>query len=285
VATCNDGGAGTCTSCAKGPVSPSEIARACAFEVSCLSDPPLLPGGSCVTQFELGLTVGGIFFGPSAEDLRRYVDCAIAGPDCATVVDCATRSHGASWCNGGGNSCDGNTVVRCQGGIGLELEECDTGAGDTCSVDGAGYADCNAGTCDPKVPARCDGNRAVRCDSDGIEYIEDCGDNLIIETCFDGRCVPPGSTSCDPPTCDGAAIALCGGQLRVDCSDFAGHCVASNGDATCVPDATDCDDNSPDRCNGTALELCVNGKYFSIDCASLGLRTCGPVGKRVACTN
>src|SRR4030095_12823071 len=93
-------------------VSPDAVRRTCAMEVSCLPNPPISSGGSCVSQFENGLATGlRLFFGPSAADLQRYVDCSVAAPDCMSALNCASGNHGPTWCAANpSGGCDGDVL-------------------------------------------------------------------------------------------------------------------------------------------------------------------------------
>jgi hypothetical protein len=53
-----------------------------------------------------------------------------------------------------------------------------------------------------------------------------------------------------------------------------------------VPDDNQCAPDSPDRCNGDTLEICVNGHYEGTPCGSLGFARCTQVSfSTAACTN
>ena len=89
-------------------------------------------------------------------------------------------------------------------------------------------------------------------------------------------CLPPGEP-CAPnvESCDGtAAVGCVGFPQRLECSTLESHCAISDGEAMCVANASDCDRTSPDRCSGDALRICVNGRYDSNPCSSIGLSTC-----------
>lgn len=273
------------------PVNPDHVQRACAMEVSCLSPAPLTPGGSCVTQFETGLATGyGIFFGPSATDLSRYVDCANAHGDCASALDCASGNHGPDWCDAhpqGG--CEGDTLISCVAGWGLEQRDC-TQLGMHCATTTAGASCTDGNSCDPQTsPARCDGNRFVDCNGGtGLESAIDCTTAIPGGTCqqivsgssSSTGCRPPPSPGCgvdDSESCDGTALVGCSGgaAVRVDCTQFGSHCVATSTTAAdCVPDGTECTDQSSDSCVGGSLQLCVNGRWGQTDCTSIGFHQC-----------
>lgn len=281
------------------PVHPDAIRRACAMEVSCFPTPPISSGGACVTQFEEGLATGiGILFGPSAKDLARYIDCANSHGDCTSALNCASQSHGPSWCNAHpAAACDGDTLVGCTDGWGLSLTDC-TQLGEHCTT-ANGASACTDGTpCDPAAPARCDGSRIVSCDSGThLETRFDCAATISGATCAietnggatDATCTFSSGQVCmtDTESCDGttAVDSACGTQiLRVACGQFDSHCVVDGDKADCVPDASDCDASAPDTCSGNALQICVNGKLTTTPCSDIGFTTCqAPTGGSARC--
>jgi len=281
------------------PVDPEAIRHACAMEISCFQSPPITPGGSCVSQFEMGLATGiGIFFGPSADDLQRYVGCASSSSNCTDALDCASVNHGPDWCNAHPNGgCDGDTLVYCVDGWGLERADCSAMGLHCATANGA--SSCSDGkTCDPTTStARCDGNRYVQCNgSTKLESSVDCGKlygggtcmHLTMGSSSTTGCFPPASGSCgqDGVTCDGATAVVCsyGTQLRVACGQFASHCVVgSSGTFDCVPDASNCTASTADSCDGNALKMCVNGNLVDTACSSIGLTTCQSTGMNAKC--
>jgi hypothetical protein len=283
------------------PVSPEAVRKACAMEVSCLSPAPITSGGSCVAQFEEGMATGlGIFFGPSSADVARYVNCASSASDCTSALNCASQNHGPTWCAAHPRaSCDGDTVVNCVAGWGLELADCSQ-FGEHCRVAANGSATCSDGSsCDPTVGAQCMGNRYVTCQG-GLSSSIDCGSVIPGGTCraivnmssSETGCFGPGSAACPATTtemdsCDGATVVACsyGTQLRVDCAQFQSHClIGSSGKYSCAADATDCTQDSHDACVGNAIQMCVNGKWETTACGSFGLGSCQTTAMGVKCS-
>ncbi len=280
------------------PVDPEAIRRACAMEVSCFPTPPITPGGSCVSQFEIGLATGaGIFFGPSATDLQRYVGCANSSSNCTDALNCASRNHGIDWCKAHPKpTCDGDMLISCIGGWGLIQTDCTTN-GLHCGTANGASACTNGSSCDPSVAARCDGNRYTRCDfSSKLEASIDCGSLYSGGTCMSTTmgtssttgCVPASSGSCvqGSVSCDGATGVVCayGTELRVACGQFASHCVIDSGNKfSCVPDASACTSSASDTCSGNALQMCVNGNFAQTPCDSIGLTTCQTTATGAKC--
>jgi hypothetical protein len=270
------------------------------MEVSCLQpNPPITPGGSCVSQFENGLATGfGILFGPTAADIQRYVDCAARASDCTTALTCASRNHGPSYCAAHpGGSCDGDLRVYCASASDWDLypEDCSL-VGEHCRAANGSSSCTDGNSCDPMTPAHCDGSRLVTCDSTThLESSIDCSNFASGWTCgttVSGSstttgCMPKNSGGCQngPDRCDGAAAVVCdsGLSLRIECGQFDSHCVITNGKFECAPNASDCTAQSPDRCNGAALEMCVNGRYQDTACASFGLASCATTMSGASC--
>jgi hypothetical protein len=280
------------------PVDPASVQRACAMEVSCLAPPPLSAAGSCVAQFEYGLATGfGLLFGPSADDLARYVDCANKSSNCADALDCASNHHGPDWCAANRNiGCDGNTLIECTAGWGLTQTDC-AAVGMHCAT-ANGNSSCSDGkSCDPSaVTTHCDGNRVIECKSSTrLESSFDCGVFFAGGKCIQTGsgttgCFPPGSASCpsmaETVRCDGTAGVICelGLERRVECAQFASHCaIDSSGNFNCVPDAGSCNESTPDTCVGGAIQMCVNGSSAQTSCSSIGLSSCQQSSGGVKC--
>jgi hypothetical protein len=280
-------------------VSPDAVRKVCAMEQSCLAKPPFSSGGDCVSQIELGLASGlGIFFGPSVSDLERYVGCMATANDCASALDCATAHHGASYCQSGASSCDGDTRVSCIAGLGLSLQDC-AAQGQKCVAAGDD-AICSTGkSCNPDKGLRCDGTVVVDCNPDSAtETRFDCANldqDAVCARIDDGTsqghlgCVKKGSAACTvaDQRCDGTKAVTCNYgavERTVDCASFGNQCAVGEGHSvTCVPTATECSPSSPDSCDGDSLRICVNGHWAPTACSSIGLRTCGTVDGKSRC--
>jgi hypothetical protein len=225
-----------------------------------LASPPYTSASDCFATFELSLASGIGTFGPSADDIQRYADCAAASSDCASALACASKNHGAAWCSAHpGTSCDGDLAISCGNGWGYLIQDC-TARGQHCTSL-SGNAFCSDGkTCDPAMPARCVNGHLLACDSlTHLEYDSaDC------------------ASDCTQSKCDGAAAIACvnGREVRVDCAQLASHCVLTNGTFSCAPNATECDAKTPDTCDADNIVMCVNGRKGSIACSSIGLTTC-----------
>jgi hypothetical protein len=262
--------------------------------VSCFDgQPPFGTGRICVQGLEITLglmAAGDATFAPEASDDQRFIDCAGQSNSCTTLLVCASHGHNPDWCNAHPNGgCDGDTLITCAGGWGLQQQDC-AAKGAHCGTANGASVCTNGNACNFNTLSRCDGNLYVECDSaTQLEKITDCGAEVGGATCQTMTantsrtvgCFPPAPTAIcpmDSAACDGTVSVLCrhGAQTRLDCAQFASHCqLATDGeDAYCMPDATACTVESPDTCDGDSLQTCVNGNYQSTSCSSIGLTTC-----------
>jgi hypothetical protein len=230
----------------------------------------------------------------------RFVFGCTGATNCDAFLSCLLGGRSPSYCGAHpGNSCDGDTLVTCSA-MGSFAIDC-AGYGLRCVSSSGGAACSDGSSCSSAgVGAECQGNRLVMCGSNA-SFISGADCSLFMNG---GVCVPSGSSaSCVPsatcsiatssPQCEGTAAVWCvsGHERRVDCASVAnGRCAAPDGGAAstlttwCVPSGAVCDPRtSVDRCNGNAIESCVQGRWIDVDCASLGLRTCGAVAGGVTC--
>jgi hypothetical protein len=266
-------------------VAVDDVVRLCAMEVSCLASPPITTG--CIDAFEYGIASGKGYF-VSAAELRRFVHCAATSPDCPTALACASRGHGPDYCAAHpGGSCDGAIAVSCAGAD-WTISTTDCGAlGMTCRLDGGGSACSDGRVCGADQSWRCDGNRFVGC---GTSY--DCAtyapgyscrpqpQNALAAT----LCYPSGPR-CASSVCNGSLFDQCwsGEVVRVDCAVFASHCATDASGPRCLPDASDCGGDEPNRCDGNLLQQCVNGRWRDFECATIGLVGCQPTRDGARC--
>jgi hypothetical protein len=265
----------------------ADIVKTCAFEVSCLKDPPTSYLNTCISYFLAAL---GNESGAST-DFARYVDCARQATDCTSVLRCASRDHDPAFCAAHpGETCDGDLLVQCApaGQVAdwaIYNTDC-SALGMHCAAANGSAACTDGAACDPQLLlSHCDGNTYVGCNSPtNLRFTLDCSRSPIINaTCRTetgssvGGCMPSGpSCQSSVDRCDGDMIVLCvaGEETRVDCAQQAGHCAIVAYHGRCVPIATQCDDASGDHCSGNTLATCVDGVPQTIDCSSVGLSTC-----------
>jgi len=271
-------------------LSPDLIMLACALDVSCPTRPLIASAGVCAYRLERGPynTNDGV------ATLTRLGMCAASTPDCTGAFDCVSGGHGPAYCGAHSDlSCDGNTVISCDtttGVVGWGVypppDDC-TKYGMTCSgglcLDGA--------VCQGSLVLGCFGKDLVACTFDThLESRIDCSAVNPGGTCeaTTQSCIPANACSdTEFPSCAGDTLKYCGvdrSHHAVDCAAIASHCGPdATGIDDCIPTATDCTPQSPDRCNGAALEFCVDGHYQDFDCTRIGLSTCQATATGARC--
>ena len=249
---------------------------------------------SCVSSYETALLLGPVAvdltlgFGPSPRDQARLIDCAGRAASCADTLRCLGNLD-ATWCAAHAQpSCvGGDTVVSCEGGAPLSRQDC-AELGMRCVTTSSGGGLCSDGKTCTGSSSFCSGKDLSACIG-GVEQRYDCAAFLPGSTCSlqkgaDGTtfygCFGAGTASCPvtdvSSSCDGTELTVCdqGTTVHVACTQVARHCgSAGNGDSACLPDGSDCDGTS-DGCQGDAMQVCVDGKWTSVACSSLGLSTC-----------
>jgi hypothetical protein len=229
---------------------------------------------------------------------------------------CASHGHCPDWCNARGGQqtwgawvCDDDEIVVCQSfehsGYGTPFEQCaDVAPKGALHCEARGpAASCTDGTaCSTPSNEHCEGTRLVSCDqSTNLGVSKDCAaDGQECMTFGEGiftfaACVPPGTKpQCDrtyADHCDGNKIVFCffGFVASVDCTlpPVEGTCAATSATSfDCVPSAHECTRDTPDRCDGTRFVTCgTNQKLYTVECPSIGFRTCGDVGGSAGCVN
>ena len=263
----------------------ADLVRACAVEVSCFQSPIASSIDECMVYLTAGLDYWldpstFIVLGTDPAEFRHYVDCAVAGSDCASVLDCVSRGHDAAYCAANpGMSCDGDLLVQCTtADPALFVTDC-AALGMHCEARN-GSAACTDGVgCDPKSPPSCDGNRYYEyCSSIGLRYRVDCARTSIPNaTCridmYDAGCLPSGPP-CAGDRCEGNVRVTClaGEEVRDDCTQLAATCTLVRRAPTCVPVASACSGSA--GCAGSAIRLCAEGIVETIGCSAIGLQSC-----------
>ena len=291
------------------PLSAATTQRACAMLASCWPGSSSGSVSSCVSSYETALLFGPIGvelalgFGPSPRDQARLIDCAGHATSCDGTLRCLGNLD-ATWCTAHPQpTCVGDTVVSCEGGAPLSRQDCGD-IGMRCVTASSGGGLCSDGkTCTGSSPSCSDGN-LVTCNG-ALEQRYDCNAYLPGSRCgtqkaTDGTiilgCFGAGTASCTPAdftrSCDGNGLTVCdqGSIVHVACTQVAQHCGPGvDGDSTCLPDGSDCDGTS-DSCQGDVMQVCVDGKWTSLACSSLGFSTCttstngnGTTGQQARC--
>jgi hypothetical protein len=140
--------------------------------------------------------------------------------------------------------------------------------------------------CDTSFTARCDGNRAVFCDTiDRRVYSHDCAWAGLVckvpsEPAFDAHCTTDTCTPGSPPTCDASRQLTChsNGIIEVvDCGSQGLSCGISNitGLAECVGESKDAcklETYAP-SCDANRAVTCVHGWLHYQDCSQFKHRS------------
>ena len=276
----------------------ADVVRMCLLNNACGYQSLLgLPADMCTDRVLDAFAASHYEYSPEHR-LRhtRMLECSRTATSCDAYVSCANFDATCSRTLAG--SCQGTVRDSCSTpGGGPPLVDC-APLGMTCDDSGqtaacvlpAGEAECT----DPGV-STCDGDSRVHC-----RQRAGGGAGLIRETCpagttcqVDGtqaECSPtPGACAAEAASCDGDTVVYCmnqGGnglrELRIDCAAADRTCGSdARQNVVCVPRATDCEapsaGQSTARCDGTQLEVCVEGRLERVDCTALGRATCMPV--------
>lgn len=281
------------------PPGTSDVARVCLMNNVCGFQSSLgLAADLCAARWSEERASGLVSSSPEVTARNaRMVECARTSSSCDDYVACVRF----------GASCSGAVAGSCQGTI---ADRCSTPGGDylppvfDCALLGmscedAGEATCvlptSAPPCDgPAGTSTCDGNTRVHCrprSGGGVGALrEPCPEGATCQV--DGAstvCLPaPASCAAESASCVGDVAVWClerAGELleqRLDCASVARRCAPdARGIARCAPVATDCtappDGTSSARCDGDALEVCLEGRLERMDCRSVGRSRCANV--------
>ena len=301
---CDEGSnSGADTHASDASVSPSDTAnvvRMCLLNNACGYQSLLsVPADTCVERV-LGARMTQVLFDEPATVLRhaRMLECAGSAASCDDYISCVNFDATCSYTVKG--SCQGTVRDACStpgGGppiidCALMGMTCDDTDGAMCVVP-ASAADCEAGT------QRCEGNQRVYCSrrADGRfgEFHAGCPDGLSClsngSDVYCGKPIEP--CAAQAGTCEGDVAVLCGPwagddknvEMRMDCGAVGRACERIEAEegtwAECVDTGTECTtrgsgEGTSARCDGDAIEVCIEGRLERITCPSVG-RTHGCV--------
>jgi hypothetical protein len=271
--------ASSCGGKDSGGASHEELVLGCLRSTACGVRPyPRI--ANCVdAYYNLHVTLG---VGPVYDAIYRCANAARG--DCEKIFACYGANRAAGRCDTTfAARCDGDTAVSCDTLAGRVLSYDCSAAKLGCMVKAGGSfeATCTTGAC--SGGAICDAGRALGC-RDGMAEVEDCPAQGL--ACSEGRCVGESSESCAQPfsaSCEGNTAVTCvnGRVHRADCGSrpVDRRCEAG----TCTRSGVECSDDF-DRCQGPALQTCIDGGWQTYDCASLGLGPCQAATNGAACT-
>ena len=266
--------------------------KTCAMAMSCVGVPQFQSGSSCVAQIETGIATGAGILGATAADLTRLIGCATSSNDCTSIIDCFTLNHGSDYCAAHNEySCDGDTLIGCINGNGLEQQDC-TKWGMHWAATSTSASCSDGNSCDPTAPGRCDGTTFINCDGDtSLESKTDCATVIMNGVCEPTLgCTPPLSGGCTANACLGTTsgfVCESGRQLPINCGSFGETCDTSlkTQSTPCAATGNECD-GTFDVCTSdhTTMQICVNGSWMSTTCTSIGLTTCGSNNGLITCS-
>lgn len=277
--------ASSCGGGAKGRIGDDDLVRACIRSAAC-GVRAYPRAANCVeAYYTLHLRFG---IGPIYDAIYRCVNEA-AG-DCDKTYACYGANRLAGSCDSSFvGSCDGSLAVSCDLPTHRVLRFDCAAAKLTCQTHAqqSFEALCTTSSCSGSG-ASCDGGRLLSCRT-GVIEVDDCqvqGLACAAGARGDMDCVGSTSEECTvgqyTARCDGNAAVTCkGGRVqRQDCGAFppARACV----DGTCAPSGGECRDDF-DRCEGAALQACLDGRWTTYDCAGLGLAPCQGSTTGAAC--
>lgn len=275
------------------------IARACLMNNACGFQSDLgLPADKCVDRLTQELVDGYVQRSPEGTSRNaQMIECARTSTSCDDYVRCVRF----------GGTCSGTVAGSCQGTI---ADRCSTPGGNTlppifdCARLGMTCEKTRETTCvlPATAPAcsgavgssTCDGNTRVHCRAraggGAAALREDCpsGSTCIAVGTSTGCAPSVGTCAAESARCEGDVLMACAkldGQLRelrTDCAKSGRRCLAdAKGVGACVPRAEECTrparGESSARCNGNALEVCIEGRLARVDCASVGRSECKAV--------
>jgi hypothetical protein len=223
----------------------TQATRACAWLGAC--ERPLGESlfGSCVVHAQLAFdcTLNPAFRPRGAVD--TFWACLATVTSCGDVDRCVFPA-GVNECIGieagtstaCGTASNANVRLECMGAAGRAhgVEPCLVG-GQTCSVNG------------DKSIAKCSGLMGFACSGTG------------------GSCDGTSAVDCRP-------LGVLSLDQGVDCSGYStGECVVGDAGAACVPSvlSNTCVKDSLPTCQGSVVQMCVNGAEARVDCSLLGL--------------
>jgi hypothetical protein len=269
-----------------GALSFDELLQACVASSACAVRPYPRVSNCVDAYYSLHVPFG---LGPVYDAIYRCVNAARGG--CDEVFACYGTHRAAGRCDTGFKAhCDGSKAFSCDTLAGRVFVYDCAAAGLSCLVQASQSFDahCSTGSCDASYARRCDGARLSSC-ADGVIETTDCaahGQRCAVGT-GGANCVGSTEEECQSgkftARCEGSVALSCvGGRVqRSECAGkpLSGRCV----DGACAPSGGDCRDEF-DRCQGPALEACLNGSWRGFDCAALGFGACQALANGAACS-
>ena len=211
------------------------------------------------------------------------ISCVVNANNCTAALACVgMRLAGA--CPTTDMCIDGDSLLRCIGGVGFEVS-CAAWSGHggpSCLTTTAGRGKCGVQACTTSAET-CDGTNRVDCNS-GVETRFDC--DVLGVTCSTvgtgTECTNVSASTCTGPgRCDGNEAVHCeaGLELRTPCAGQidGGECFMDGTTDVYCGYGNDCNidiSTTGETCDGTKLTYCLLGKTVTVDCAAVGFTGC-----------
>jgi len=263
-------------------ISYEELLDACIASNSCgVQRYPRV--GDCVHAYYKLHRAFGI--GPSWASIYQCV--VQAKGNCDKVFECFGVGRTAGKCDATYKGrCDGLKAVSCDLAATYRVFVIDCAKSDLQCVVKTGAdsfsATCGLGSCTTGMKPECLGNVRYACES-GVKAPYDCA--KVSEVCgLDesgvANCVGNTAESCTnngpskyTPSCKGNVALSCkaGKVKQEDCSQNKNNTKCEN--TQCAPAGTECV-SAFDRCQGSDLQACLDGRWVTFNCANLGLGDC-----------
>ncbi|MFO0556561.1 MAG: hypothetical protein U0269_00950 [Polyangiales bacterium] len=281
------------------------LTRACAVLVSCEESSSSISIASCVNVVRYFADPALVPFAASGTGaIINRIQCALSQNNCRDYLNCATLSHGPTYCDQHPSaSCDGNVAITCPTTASWASSAVDCAAfGLQCRISNA-RATCSTGAMCSTSYTRCDGPRRLQCSGAGTYQTQlDCSQwpgggtcQMVGDAGAQAECAP---TAGGRAVCTGSSVAHCVGsvlhqclepglpELEMDCTSRGGRCeVGDAGRGSCVPTVNECSSSSPDRCDGATLVTCIDGRWRRIPCSSVWRSLCVVNGTDARCTD
>ena len=258
------------------------------------SDDELLKG--CI----ISTACGGLNYPSISACVNTYMNTyrvEHTAPAYAKIYRCAMAAKGdceaVKKCWGVGSACDATFKAKCEGNVAVSCDA--AGLRKTYKVDCAAaglkcvtgtttssIAYCTPDSCYVGTGNSCVGKQVQKCQT-GFVVLDDC--EIKGQVCGQGKkggigCIGETGIKCTEffvPQCKGTASnianqCLGGKEHQKDCSKLT---LLTTGckEGMCISAGKECD-QSMNRCSGSDLEVCLDGKWKKYTCSSLGLGPC-----------
>jgi hypothetical protein len=278
-----DGGGGSDSAVGPGALSGQQLMEACVRASACrVKTYPAL--ANCVDAYHNLFRPQGL--APIWDKIYRCVNAA--GGDCKAIEKCFDYR----------GTCDSSYKASCEGKRAVSCDLIDgkvygvncADANLDCAVKkGSTFeASCTPGECYSSLGNLCKGDSYWKCNL-GLIEIDDCslrGMKCVKDQNVEG-CQGNQSQTCKANEfsayCNDAVAVTCelGRKNHQDCTKMADVATSCNA-GSCAVGGSECD-HTKNRCQGSQLEACIDGRWRLFDCQKLGLEPCKDSGTHINC--